>query len=38
MYVNAEMIPIETVSGMWGRREKESCGGGEFKYEILEIF
>jgi hypothetical protein len=36
MYVNAKMIPVDTVPGIcrvgggrWGM--KESCGGGEFK-------
>jgi hypothetical protein len=29
------MIPVETIPGMEGI--KESCGGGEFKYDIFDI-
>jgi hypothetical protein len=36
MYINAEMIPIETVSGIRGGGLKERSGGGEFKYDILD--
>jgi hypothetical protein len=33
MYVNAEIIPVETIPGMGGGGGiKESRGGGEFKY------
>jgi hypothetical protein len=35
MYVNAKMIPVETVPGIEGRRIKQSGGGGEFKYDIV---
>jgi hypothetical protein len=31
MYVNAQMIPTETIPGMGGGRIKENDGGGEFK-------
>jgi hypothetical protein len=34
MYVNAKMIPVETVPGM-GRETKENGGGGEFKLIYL---
>jgi hypothetical protein len=34
MYVNAKMIPVETISGMGGANE--SSGGGEFKYDIFD--
>jgi hypothetical protein len=33
MYVNAKMIPIETIPGMGGGI-KERDGGDEFKYDI----
>jgi hypothetical protein len=32
MYINAEMIPVETIPGMRGGEIKETSGGGEFKY------
>jgi hypothetical protein len=35
MYVNAKMIPAETIPGMGEERIKESRGGGEFKYDIF---
>jgi hypothetical protein len=35
MYVNAKMIPVETVQGIGGGGIKESGGGGEFKYVIF---
>jgi hypothetical protein len=35
MYINAKMIPIETIPGMGEEEIKESSGGGEFKYDIL---
>jgi hypothetical protein len=31
MYVNAKMIPVETVTGIRGGGMKESNGGGKFK-------
>jgi hypothetical protein len=38
MYVNAKMIPVETVSGIrGGRRGKgKSSREGEFKYDIFD--
>jgi hypothetical protein len=36
MYVNAKMIPVQTVSGIGGGGMKESSGGGEFKYDIFD--
>jgi hypothetical protein len=36
MYVNAKMIPIETVPEIWRGRMKERSGGGEFKYGIFD--
>jgi hypothetical protein len=39
MYVNGKMIPVETISGMWGERGiKENGWRGEFKYDIFDIF
>jgi hypothetical protein len=35
MYVNAKMIPVETVPGIRGGGMKESSGGGEFKCDIF---
>jgi hypothetical protein len=37
MYVNAKMIPVETIPGIggWGRL-KEDDGGGEFNYDIFD--
>jgi hypothetical protein len=37
MYVNAKMIPVETVPGN-RRGMRESSGGGEFKYAISDTF
>jgi hypothetical protein len=37
MYVNAEVIPVETIPGMGERRIKENGGGGEFKYDIFDM-
>jgi hypothetical protein len=34
MCVNTKMIPVKTIPGMEGRI-KESNGGGEFKYDIV---
>jgi hypothetical protein len=31
MYVNAKMIPVETVAGIRGREMKERRRGGKFK-------
>jgi hypothetical protein len=36
MYVNARMIPVETVSGIRRGRMKESSGEGEFKYDTFD--
>jgi hypothetical protein len=36
MYVNAKMIPLETVLGIGGGRVKENGGGGEFKYDLFD--
>jgi hypothetical protein len=35
MYVNAKMIPVETIPCIWGRVMKERFGGCEFKYDIV---
>jgi hypothetical protein len=35
MYVNAEMIPVETIPGMGRGGMKESCGRGEFNYDLF---
>jgi hypothetical protein len=31
------MIPVETISGIRGGGIKEGGGGGEFKYDILDV-
>jgi hypothetical protein len=37
MYVNARMIPVETIPGIRGwRMTKESGGKGKFKYNIFD--
>jgi hypothetical protein len=36
MYVNAKMIPVETVPGIRGEGMKGSSGGDEFKYDIFD--
>jgi hypothetical protein len=36
MYVNAKMIPVETVLGNQGREDKREQGRGEFKYDIFD--
>jgi hypothetical protein len=36
VYVNAKMIPFETIPGMEEGDIKESGGGGEFKYDIFD--
>jgi hypothetical protein len=38
MYVNAKMIPVETVPGTGGGGMKESSAGGEFKYDIFDNY
>jgi hypothetical protein len=35
-FVNAKMIHVETVPGTKGVGIKESCGRGEFKYDIFD--
>jgi hypothetical protein len=35
MYVSGKMRPVETTTGIRGRRVKENDGGGEFNYDIL---
>jgi hypothetical protein len=35
MYVNAKMIPVETVPGIKGGGMKESSRRSEFKYDIF---
>jgi hypothetical protein len=36
MYVNAKMIPVETVPGIRGRKMGESSSGSEFKNDIFD--
>jgi hypothetical protein len=36
MYINAKMIPVETVPGIRGGGMKESSGGGKLKYDIFD--
>jgi hypothetical protein len=36
MYVNAKMIPVETIPGLGEGRIKERGAGGEFKYDIFD--
>jgi hypothetical protein len=36
VFVNAKMIPVETIPGMEEGDIKESGGGGEFKYDIFD--
>jgi hypothetical protein len=31
MYVNAKLIPVETVPGIWGRGDKEEQWRGEIQ-------
>jgi hypothetical protein len=38
MYEHAKMRPVETIPGMGGRGIKENDGGGEFNYDIFDIF
>jgi hypothetical protein len=35
-YVSGKMRPIETIQGMWQGGMK-NAGGGEFKYDILDM-
>jgi hypothetical protein len=35
MYVNAKIIPVETVPGIWGGVMKENGGGDDFKYDTF---
>jgi hypothetical protein len=37
MYVNAKMIPAETVRGIGVGGYEESSGGGEFKYDTFNF-
>jgi ABC-type sulfate transport system substrate-binding protein len=36
LYINAKMVTVETVSGIWRRVMKNSGGGGEFKYDRFD--
>jgi hypothetical protein len=36
MYVNAEMIPVETVPRFGGGGTRENSRGGEFKYDTFD--
>jgi hypothetical protein len=36
VYVNAKMIPVETIPGISGGEIKENGGGSEFKYDIYD--
>jgi hypothetical protein len=36
MYVNAKMIPVQSVSGIRGGQRKKSSRGGRFKYDIFD--
>jgi hypothetical protein len=38
MYTYVCKIPVETVLGIRGEGMKESSGGGEFKYNMLNTF
>jgi hypothetical protein len=35
VYVNAKMIPVETVPGIGGVGVKDSSGRGEFEYDYI---
>jgi hypothetical protein len=37
MFVSGKMIPGETTPGMGEKTVKENNGGGELKYDILDI-
>jgi hypothetical protein len=36
MYVNAKMIPVETVPGIRGEGIGDKSGRGEFKYDVFD--
>jgi hypothetical protein len=36
MYINAEMVPVDTVPGIGGGKMEEFSGGDEFKYDIFD--
>jgi hypothetical protein len=36
MYVNANMISVESIPGSGGGEDKGECGGGEFNYDIFD--
>jgi hypothetical protein len=36
VYVNAKMIPVETIIGIRGGEIKDSSREGEFKYDIFD--
>jgi hypothetical protein len=38
MYVNAKMIPVETVPGIGEGETKESTEGDDFKFDMLDTF
>jgi hypothetical protein len=38
IYVNVKTIPVETIPGIMEGGIKESSGGGEFKYDKVDIF
>jgi hypothetical protein len=38
MYVNGKMRPVETIPGVGEGEIKEDEGGGEFKYDMFNIF
>jgi hypothetical protein len=38
MNVNGKKIPVETISQMGVGRIKENDGGGEFMYDIFDIY
>jgi hypothetical protein len=38
MYVNAKMIPVESVPGIRGEGMKEKSRVWEFKYDIFDTF
>jgi hypothetical protein len=36
MCINAKLIPVETIPGIWGGRAKENYRGDEFMCDILD--
>jgi hypothetical protein len=36
MFVNAKIVPVETVPEIEGGGNKKSSGGGNFKYDIFD--